>query len=154
MCWFDSMKSEESIGCVMIYEHVEEQAGKRNKKDLFLLMQSHRGDWNFVKGHRESDESDEETLQREVYEETGITSFKILGFIDKIKYRFFDKAGQSISKEVRFYLVLSDTRQIRLSSEHINFRWTGYEEAIGLLTFQQSVSILQKAIKMKRLLRQ
>lgn len=64
-------------------------------------MQSHRGDWNFVKGHRESDESDEETVHREVYEETGITCFKTLGFIDRINYSFFDKTGQSVSKEVR-----------------------------------------------------
>jgi 8-oxo-dGTP pyrophosphatase MutT (NUDIX family) len=146
------MKSEESVGCVMVYEnHIEEQAGKQNrKKALFLLMQSHRGDWNFVKGHRESGESDEETLRREIYEETGITDFKLVGFVDKIKYRFLGKAGQSIRKEVWFYLALSDTMQVRLSPEHINFRWAEHEEATGLLTFQQSVSILEKAIKMKK----
>lgn len=144
------MKSEESIGCVMIYENAEEQAGKGNRKDLFLLMQSHRGDWNFVKGHREVGESDEETLQREVYEETGIMSFKTAGFVDKINYRFFDKAGQSVNKEVRFYLVLSGTRQVMLSPEHINFMWASYEEAAAILTFQQSLSILEKAIKMKK----
>lgn len=144
------MKSEESVGCVMVYEHIEEQAGKRKRKDLFLIMQSHKGDWNFVKGHRENGESDEETMQREVYEETGITAFRILGFVDKIKYRFFDKAGQSVSKEVRLYLALSETRQMRLSAEHINFRWARYEEAKGLLTFQQSISILEKAVKLKK----
>jgi bis(5'-nucleosidyl)-tetraphosphatase len=94
----DSMKSEESVGCVMIYEDVRQQAGKR--RDLFLLVQSYRGDWNFVKGHRECGESDEETLRREVYEETGIASLKVLGFVDKINYSFFGRAGQSVSKEV------------------------------------------------------
>ena len=147
------MKSEESVGCVMIYEHVYEQADKRKRKeDLFLLMQSYRGDWNFVKGHTECGESDEETLRREVYEETGIRGFKILGFIGKIKYRFLDKASQSISKEVRFYLALSDTRLVRLSSEHTNFKWTGCEEAIEILSFHQSISILNKAVEMKKAL--
>jgi bis(5'-nucleosidyl)-tetraphosphatase len=149
------MKSEESIGCVMIYEHVVgEQADiRKRKEDLFLLMQSRRGDWNFVKGHREHGESDEETLRREVYEETGIESFKILGFIGKIKYKFLNKASQRISKEVKFYLTLSDTRRVRLSSEHIHFTWVDYEQASEILSFRQSVLILHKAVKMKKALR-
>ena len=146
-----SVKNEESVGCVMIYEYVGVQSDKRKRKeDLFLLLESRRSDWNFVKGHREYGESDEQTLRREVYEETGIKSFKILGFVGKIKYRFLNKAGQRISKEVKFYLTLSDTRTVRLSSEHINFRWADYEEAIEILPFPQSISILHKAVKMKR----
>ena len=112
-------------------------------------MQSPRGDWNFVKGHREYGESDEETLRREVYEETGIRKFKILGFVDNIRYSFLDKAGQIIKKEVSFYLALSDTTEVTLSSEHINFKWAEYKDAIGALSFDQSISILNKAVKMK-----
>jgi bis(5'-nucleosidyl)-tetraphosphatase len=150
------MKNEESVGCVMIYEHVsddgEQEWGnpKRKKEgDLFLLMQSPRGDWNFVKGHREYGESDEETLRREVYEETGIRKFKILGFVDNIRYSFLDKAGRSIKKEVSFYLALSDTTEVTLSSEHINFKWAEYKNAVEALSFVQSISILNKAVKMK-----
>jgi 8-oxo-dGTP pyrophosphatase MutT (NUDIX family) len=62
-------------------------------------MQSRRRDWDFIKGHREHGESDEEKLRREVYEETGIRNFKILGFVGKIKYNFLNKAGQSIKKK-------------------------------------------------------
>jgi tRNA nucleotidyltransferase (CCA-adding enzyme) len=150
-----NMKNEESVGCVMIYEHVfdegEQEWGnpKRKKRDLFLLMQSPRGDWNFVKGHREYGESDEETLRREVYEETRIRKFKILGFVGNITYSFLDKAGRSIKKEVSFYLALSDTTEVTLSSEHINFKWAEYKDAIGVLSFNQSISILNKAVKMK-----
>ncbi len=148
------MKNEESVGCVMIYEHVanddKQTDTQKRKEDLFLLMQSRRGDWNFVKGHREYGESDEETLRREVYEETGIRNFKILGFVGKIKYSFLNKVGQSIKKEVSFYLASSDTTEVTLSSEHINFKWTGYEDAIEALTFDQSISMLNKAVKMKK----
>jgi tRNA nucleotidyltransferase (CCA-adding enzyme) len=147
------VKNEESIGCVMAYEHICEQADKlKRKEDLFLLVHSRRGDWNFVKGHREYRESDEDTLRREVYEETGIRSFKILGFVGKIKYRFLGKADQRINKEVRFYLASSDTREVKLSSEHMNYKWIGYEEAIMMLSFSQSISILNKAVKMKKAL--
>ena len=157
---YQRMKNEESVGCVMIYERVDhdddgsdEQVrgnSKRKKEEgLFLLMQSPRGDWNFVKGHREYGESDEETLRREVYEETGIRKFKILGFVGNIRYIFLDKAGQSIKKKVSFYLASSDTTEVTLSSEHINFKWVEYEDAIGALSFDQSISILNKAVKMK-----
>ena len=91
-------------------------------------------------------------MRREVYEETGISTLKILGFVGKIKYRFSDKAGQTINKEVRFYLALSNTREVTLSSEHINFKWTCYEEAVRILSFHQSISILNKAVKMKKAL--
>jgi 8-oxo-dGTP pyrophosphatase MutT (NUDIX family) len=89
-------------------------------------------------------------LRREVYEETGIRNFKILGFVGKIKYSFLNKVGQSIKKEVSFYLASSDTTEVTLSSEHINFKWTGYEDAIEALTFDQSISMLNKAVKMKK----
>ena len=150
------MKNEESVGCVMIYEHVSDNDEQqewdnpiRKKGDLFLLMQSPRGDWNFVKGRREYGESDEETLRREVYEETGIRKFKILGFVGNIRYSFLDKAGRSIKKEVSFYLALSYTTEVTLSSEHINFKWAEYKDAIEALSFVQSISILNKAVKMK-----
>src|SRR5215213_1244374 len=149
-----SVKNEESVGCVMVYEHVGVQSDKRKRKeDLFLLLESRRGDWNFVKGHREYGESDEQTLRREVYEETGIKGFKILGFVGKIKYKFLNKASQRISKEVKFYLTLSDTRRVRLSYEHIDFTWVDYEQAGEILSFPQSVLILHKAVKMKKALR-
>jgi bis(5'-nucleosidyl)-tetraphosphatase len=150
-----SMKSEESIGCVMMYEHVVggHAAKRKRKEELFLLVQSRRGDWNFVKGHREHGESDEETLRREVYEETGIESFKILAFIGKINYKFLNKASQRVSKEVKFYLTLSDTRRVRLSNEHIAFTWVDYEQASEILSFPRSVLILHRAVKMKKALR-
>ena len=141
----------------MIYEHVSDDGEqqvwgnpkRKKERDLFLLMQSPRGDWNFVKGHREYGESDEETLRREVYEETGLRKFKILGFVGNIRYSFLDKAGRSIKKEVSFYLALSDTTEVTLSSEHIKFKWAEYKDAIGALSFVQSISILNKAVKMK-----
>jgi hypothetical protein len=60
-----------------------------------------------------------------------------------------DKAGRSIKKEVSFYLALSDTTEVTLYSEHINFKWAEYKDAIGSLSFVQSISILNKAVEMK-----
>ncbi|HJT47443.1 MAG TPA: NUDIX domain-containing protein [Nitrososphaeraceae archaeon] len=44
----------------------------QNTNTQFLLLKSHRGDWNFVTDHREKHEADNDTFKREILEETGI----------------------------------------------------------------------------------
>lgn len=48
--------------------------------------------FNIVKGHTENQETDHDTLKREIFEETGITSFNILTYLGNIKYKIM-KAG-------------------------------------------------------------
>ena len=61
---FLSFSFEYSVGSV-IYR-------RENGKILFLLLHYVSGHWDFVKGHKEKDETDLETLKRETFEETGI----------------------------------------------------------------------------------
>lgn len=84
-----------------------------------MILRSLRGDWNFVKGHKENGENDEDAL-REIFEETGITTFKLLYFIDKINYTF-TRSDLEVNKEVRFYYVVTHTTNISISSEHIGY---------------------------------
>jgi 8-oxo-dGTP pyrophosphatase MutT (NUDIX family) len=48
--------------------------------------------WNFVKGHKENQETDHDILKREIFEEIGITNFSILNYLGKIIYKIM-KAG-------------------------------------------------------------
>ena len=99
-----------------------------------------------MKGHKENHETDQDTLKREIFEETGITSFNILNYLGKIKYKIM-KAGFQLQKEVRFYYVTTDNNRIVLSDEHVDYIWVYYEQAKELLTFVQSKLILEKVME-------
>jgi tRNA nucleotidyltransferase (CCA-adding enzyme) len=131
---------EQSIGAVI--SHRAPQSFHKQ----FVLLKSPRGDWNFVKGHKENLETDHDTLKREIFEETGITNFNILSYLGKIKYNIM-KSGFPIQKEVKFYYATTDYNQIVLSNEHIDYTWVYYEQARKLLTYDQSKLILDKILK-------
>lgn len=99
-----------------------------------------------MKGHKENQETDYDTLRREIFEETGITSFNILNYLGKIKYKIM-KAEFQVQKEVQFYYVTTDDNQVVLSNEHVDYIWVHYEQAKKLLTFGQSKLILEKIMK-------
>jgi bis(5'-nucleosidyl)-tetraphosphatase len=140
---------EESVGAVISYAPSQfmvrnSQSGRlKCKTRQFLLMKSPRGDWNFVKGHRENGETDYQTLRREIQEETGIRRFAVLNYLGDVNYTFLKKDTE-IEKVVKFYHVGTFNSQIRISQEHVDYAWLGYEQARELLTFWQSKDILEK----------
>ncbi|MHA2087259.1 MAG: NUDIX domain-containing protein, partial [Promethearchaeota archaeon] len=59
------------------------------KEKEYLLLKYGLGHWEFVKGHKEENESDEQTILRELEEETSITDAVIIkGFKEKYDYSF------------------------------------------------------------------
>jgi bis(5'-nucleosidyl)-tetraphosphatase len=59
---------EHSIGAVIKYSN----PSIRGQYPVFLLLRNRRGYWGFPQGHKERGESEIQTLNREVNEETGI----------------------------------------------------------------------------------
>jgi bis(5'-nucleosidyl)-tetraphosphatase len=60
---------------------------KTDKGIKYLLLKYRNGHWDFPKGHIENGETEEETMRREVREETGIDDLKIVpGFIENFRY--------------------------------------------------------------------
>jgi len=118
---------------------------KENGRKLYLLLHYESKHWDFVKGHIELDENEEQTVVRETYEETGISELGFIpGFREKIEY-FFRQEGKTIHKQVIFLLAETNTKDVTLSFEHIGFEWLPYEEALGRLTFENAKDILKKA---------
>lgn len=135
---------------------VEKSAGaiifrKEKDKIYYLLLhyppsaKSARDYWDLPKGHIEKGEEEIETVKREVEEETGLKDIKFLeGFKEWIKY-FFKFEGKNIMKFVTFYLAEALSAEVKISGEHINYKWLSYKEAVELLTFQNAKEILKKA---------
>lgn len=140
-------KREESIGAVIACFRLAALVANPDMKTVdkqFLLLKGSNGDWNFPKGHRENGETDYDTLRREILEETGIAAYRIIGYVDKIRYSFVNNNGHYIEKCVKFYYVVTDTHNITLSNEHVDYAWRVYNQARTLLTFNKSKFILDK----------
>lgn len=124
----------------------------------YLLLRYPHGHWDYVKGHIEAGESEENTLRRETFEEAGVELSAIMkGFRRSTRYFYTAKGAELekrkrqgrgiwIFKTVRFYLaeVASDV-QITISDEHIGFAWLPFEEAIEKLTFPAARRIIESA---------
>ena len=128
---------------------VEKSAGavifRKNKKIYFLLLHYQGGHWDFPKGIIERGEKPIDTARREIEEETGIKDIKFIeGFKKWIKY-FFKLKGKTIFKIVTFYLAETKTKKIKISWEHIGYKWLPYEEALEQITFKNSKEVLKKA---------
>ena len=129
---------------------IEKSAGgvifrKEKGKIYYLLLCYKLGHWGFSKGHIEKGESLEDTVHREVKEETGIGDIKIInGFKEWIKY-FFKLKEKNIFKIVTYLLAETKTKEVKISREHTGYKWLSYEETIKQLTFENTKEILRKA---------
>ena len=111
----------------------------------YLLLRYQWGHWDFPKGNSEKGEKLEETVKREVKEETGIEDIKFIsGFKESIKY-FYKLKGRNVFKTVTFFLAEAETKKVKISWEHIDYQWLPYQEAIAQLTFKNAKEILKKA---------
>jgi 8-oxo-dGTP pyrophosphatase MutT (NUDIX family) len=130
------MLYEKSCGAVVFF--------KNDKVDL-LLLQYEAGHWDFVKGNVEPNESEVDTVLRELKEETGIVATQTIdGFRERIQY-FYRRQGETIQKEVVFYLIQANTQKVELSFEHVGYIWLDYAHTLEKLTFKNAKDVLQKA---------
>jgi len=135
---------------------IERSAGavifrKEGDKNFYLLLhypssaKAPRDYWDFPKGHIEKGEKIGETIKREVKEEAGLEDIKFVeGFKEWIKY-FFKFKGKNIFKIVTFLLAETKIKEVKISGEHISYKWLPYETALEQLTFKNAKEILKKA---------
>jgi len=130
------MSSEKSCGAVIF---------KQNSENKFLLLHYEGGHWDFVKGHVEGSETEKETVLRETAEEVNITDLSFVeGFRHRISY-YYRRAGQTVFKEVVFYLLEANTEAVRLSREHVGYDWLSYNRAYERLTYKNAKDTIRKA---------
>jgi len=132
------LKEEFSVAAIVYHE------------EEYLLLKYGLGHWEFVKGHKEENESDEQTILRELEEETSITDATIIkGYKENYNYYFTFK-GQRIHKFVRCYLIKSKTKDVKISYEHEDYIWLPLHEALKKATFDNAKKLLQKADKFRK----
>jgi len=108
----------------------------------YLLLRKGPTYWDLPKGNIDKGEDEQAAAERETKEEAGLTDVKILpDFKEKISY-FYKREGQTIYKEVVFFLAETKNANVKISWEHEGFGWFIYEEAVVKV---KSKEIIQKA---------
>ena len=131
------MIKEQSAGTVLFIEEYNEK--------LFLLLHYPTGHWDFVKGKIENNESLEQAAIRETKEETGITDIEFIkGFKEKIEYSFKFN-GDIVQKEVMLFLAKTNTKQVKISDEHLDYVWLDFNNALNKITYENAKNILKKS---------
>ena len=130
------MKEEVSAGIILFND-----VNKRK----FLLLNYPSKHWDFVKGKMEKSETPHETAIRETKEETGISDVEFIdGFEEEIEYYFYAE-NQEIHKKVIFFLGKTQTREITLSHEHLDFIWLEFDNALNKTTYENAKKLLKKS---------
>lgn len=129
---------------------------KKTKERLYLLLQhpdtdpargkkSEPGHWDFPKGHLEKRERTEDTVRREVREETGIRVIDFVpGFKATIRY-FVSYTGTRALKFVAYFLAHTKEEEVTISHEHQGYEWLPYKKAHARLTYKNAKDVLRLA---------
>ena len=139
--WYDlGMKKDESVGVVPAF--------KEGGEYKFLLIHHEIGYWAFPKGHSAEGESTEETVKRELYEETGITDINI-DFDKKFFEKYvFERNDTKFDKIVTYFLGFIGNEEIKEATDPTDeikeVRLVTYDEAIKLLTFEEARGLLRE----------
>ncbi len=115
------------------------------KRRYLILRHRNGGHWSLPKGHIEPGESEEEAALRETREETGISDIKLVSGFRTVSRYSFSRRGVPVEKEVVYFLGGTGQTEVRLSKEHVDWRWADYEGALSTLTYPDTREVLRQA---------
>lgn len=137
------MIREKSCGAVVYF--IE------NGRIYYLLEHMRKGHVSLPKGHMEKNETEAQTAQREIKEETGLDTVVDTGFSSAFKYSPYE----GCIKKVVFFVAEAKTRETTPQlSEVSSVEWLPARKAVDMLTFESDRMTLLKAdryIKQTRL---
>ena len=126
------------------------------EKFLLLHRVLHWKGWEFPKGHIMDGEPVDAAMRRELFEETGISDYEVVGRVDEINY--FDSVRRIKSHVQNFLIRVSSNNKITFEHqslkggakvrEHDDFKWCFPSEAVKMLKHKNMKGTMVKAIKM------
>ncbi len=131
------MQYQESAGVVV---YTMSNQGPR----YLLLKYSNGGHWDFAKGKIEPGETKQTAAVRELQEEAGIEARIDPSFEYSFSYQYEQRNGNQARKTVYFFVGVADSHTIILSSEHTQYAWASYDDAVKLLTFDTAKQLLSE----------
>lgn len=136
------MPKEKSAGAVVF-----RRGGKKVEKIFYLVLHYHfKGDyWDFPRGKIEKEETEKQTAEREIKEETGLEKIKFVEGFCETTHWFYRLKGENIYKEAVYFLAETHEEKVKISHEHLEYLWIEYEDAMKTLTYENTKKILKAA---------
>ncbi|MFC1686013.1 bis(5'-nucleosyl)-tetraphosphatase [Nanoarchaeota archaeon] len=101
--------------------------------------------WGFVKGNVEPGETEEETLNREAAEEAGLYDIKMIPRFRETQHYFYRYEGKLIRKDAVYFLAKTYDWKVKISHEHLDYKWATYDEALEIMKIPSSRNLITKA---------
>ena len=118
---------------------------KRDGRRVYLVL-NYGKHWDFPKGHLKRGETDIQAAVRELEEETGLDEpVAADGFEFRLRYFFKHKKKGLVDKTVVFFIARVKTSRVRLSDEHIGYKYLSASAAKKRLTYASARHLLELA---------
>lgn len=134
------MMTEKSAGFILITDDFE------TTDYSVLLLHYTSGHWDFPKGNIETNETELEAATRELQEETGIESCRVIPSFRYVLDYKYTRRNVLISKQVTLFLASTGVRKVKISHEHIGYSWVKKSDATTQLTYKNAKNALMQAI--------
>lgn len=119
---------------------------RRDGQYLFVIVQEQSGSYSFPKGHMEGSETEIETAQREVFEETGLHPTFLDGYRETDEYDMQEKPGTR--KQVVYFLAeYANESLIPQPDEIRKIALLPYDQAVQCFEYEGSRRILSSAYR-------
>ncbi len=135
------MFHEKSCGAIVFRDELAEN-GKSQKKVL-MIKQLHSNRFSFPKGRVESGESERETAQREVLEETSVAIRITESFRQTVSY----SPRPGVQKQVVYFVASTETTDVSPQEGEISeVKWVDVEAAPRILSHANDRRVLSMAL--------
>ena len=107
--------------------------------EVLLLCHKNGGHWAFPKGHVEDGETEKQTAEREILEETGLTAEIDMSFRKTVNYS--PKSG--VMKEVVYFAATVKNGKLqRQEAEVLDLKWFDIDDALKTVSYENDRQIL------------
>ena len=136
------MLYEKSCGAVVFRD--ETAASGESKRYVLMIKQSQASRFSFPKGHVESGESETETAEREVREETAVVIKITESFRQTVSY----SPRPGVKKQVVYFVAQTDVKDIKpQEGEIVEVRWVDVERAAQMLGHANDRRVFSMALE-------